>query len=336
MEMRTLGRTGIKVSRLGLGAMVLGAWGNTDRRECVRIIQKALDAGINLVDTADVYAFGENEEIVGEALRGRRDDVVLTTKFFNAMGPDANTRGSSRRWIVRAVEDSLRRLGTDWIDVYQAHRPDPDTEITETVGALTDLVRAGKIRAWGTSTFPADGIVEAHWAAARTGGIGPHTEQPPYSILCRGVEADVLPACRRHGMGVLTWSPLAGGWLTGKYRRDAPAPEGSRARTHAEHFDADNPAKYDAVEALTKLADDAGVPLAHLALAWNTEHPAVTCSLIGVRTEEQLDGLLGAADVHLDADVLDRIDEIVPPGTNLNPADIGWAPPGLRAEERRR
>jgi aryl-alcohol dehydrogenase-like predicted oxidoreductase len=336
VEHRTLGRTGIKVSRLGLGAMVLGAWGNTDRASCVRIVNKALDAGINLVDTADVYAAGENEEIVGEAIRGRRDDVVLTTKFFNAMGDDPNRRGSSRRWIVRAVEDSLRRLGTDWIDVYQAHRPDPDTDIAETVGALTDLVRAGKIRAWGTSTFPADELVEAHWAAARTGGVGPHTEQPPYSILCRGIERDVLPACRRHGMGVLTWSPLAGGWLTGKYRRGAEAPAGSRAHTHPDHFDADNPAKYDAVEALSKLADDAGIPLAHLALAWNTEHPAVTTALIGVRTEEQLDDLLGAADVHLDADVLDQIDAIVPPGTNLNPADIGWTPPGLSRAARRR
>jgi aryl-alcohol dehydrogenase (NADP+) len=273
---------------------------------------------------------------VGEALRGRRDAVVLTTKFHGQMGDDPNARGNSRRWIMRAVEDSLRRLGTDWIDVYQAHRPDPDTDITETVGALTDLVHAGKIRAWGTSTFPADGIVEAHWAAARTGGIGPSTEQPPYSILCRAIEADVLPACRRHGMGVLTWSPLSGGWLTGKYRRDAPPPPGSRAVTNPDHFDADNPAKLDAVEALAKLAKDAGMPLAHLALAWGTEHPAVTAALIGVRTEEQLDDLLGAAEVHLDADVLDAIDEIVAPGTTINPADAGWTSPGLRPEERRR
>jgi aryl-alcohol dehydrogenase (NADP+) len=337
MEMRTLGRTGIKVSRLGLGAMVLGTWGNTDRGACVRVIHKALDAGINLVDTADVYGGGgENEEIVGEALRGRRDAVVLTTKFHGQMGDDPNAQGNSRRWIVRAAEDSLRRLGTDWIDVYQAHRPDPDTHIEETVGALSDLVRAGKIRAWGTSTFPADAIVEAHWAAARTGGIGPHTEQPPYSIFCRAIEADVLPACRRYGMGVLTWSPLAGGWLTGKYRRDGEPPAGSRATTHPDHFDADNPAKYDAVEALAKLAGDAGLPLAHLALAWGTEHPAITAALIGVKTEDQLDGLLGAADVHLGADVLDRIDEIVAPGTTINPADAGWVAPALQREERRR
>jgi aryl-alcohol dehydrogenase (NADP+) len=336
VELRSLGRTGIKVSPLGLGAMVLGIWGNTDRAACTRIIHKALDAGINLVDTADVYGAGENEQIVGEALRGRRDRVVLTTKFHGQMGDDPNARGNSRRWIVRAVEDSLRRLGTDWIDVYQAHRPDPDTDIDETVGALTDLVHAGKIRAWGTSTYPADGIVEAHWAAARTGGIGPHTEQPPYSILCRAIEADVLPTCRRHGMGVLTWSPLSGGWLTGKYRRGAPPPPGSRAVTNPDHFDADNPAKLDAVEALAALADDAGLPLAHLSLAWNVEHPAVTAALIGVKTEEQLDGLLGAADVRLDAAVLDAIDGIVPPGTTINPAVAGWQPPGLRPEERRR
>lgn len=336
MELRTLGRTGITVSRFGLGAMVLGAWGNTDRAACVRVIHRALDAGINLVDTADVYAGGENEGVVGEALRGRRDDVVLATKFHGPMGDDPNARGNSRRWIVRAVDASLRRLGTDWIDLYQAHRPDPDTAIEETVGALTDLVHAGKIRAWGTSTFPAESLVEAHWAAARIGGIPPHTEQPPYSILCRGIEADVLPTCRRYGVGVLVWSPLAGGWLTGKYSRTEPAPADTRAATHPDHFDADNPAKFDAVEALGKVADEAGVPLAHLALAWCVEHPGVTAALLGVRTEAQLDGLLGAADLRLDADVLDRIDAIVPPGRMINPADIGWTPPGLDADERRR
>lgn len=336
MEHRPLGRTGIRVSRLGFGAMVLGAWGNTDRAECVRIIRRALDGGINLVDTADVYAGGENEGIVGEAITGRRDDVVLATKFHGPMGDDPNQQGNSRRWIMRAVHDSLRRLGTDWIDLYQVHRPDPDTAIDETVEALTDLVRAGTIRAWGTSTFPVEDIVEAHWAAARGHGIGPHTEQPPYSILCRGIEGDVLPTCARYGMGVLTWSPLAGGWLTGKYTRDEPAPTGSRAATSPTHFDVANPAKFDVVEQLTDLATEAGLPLAHLALAWNVEHPAVTAALIGPRTEAQLDDLLGAADVRLDADVLDRIDEIVPPGHTLNPADVGWTPPGLLARNRRR
>lgn len=333
---RVLGRTGIRVSRFGLGTMVLGAWGNTDRHACRRIIHRALDAGINLVDTADMYAAGENEEIVGEALEGRRDDVVLATKFHHPMGDDPNRRGNSRRWIRRAVEESLRRLGTDRIDLYQVHRPDPDTAIEETVGALTDLVREGKILSWGTSTFPAAGLVETVLVAERTGGIAPHCEQPPYSILTRGIEREVLPACLRHGVGVITWSPLSGGWLTGKYRRGSPTPEGSRGATNPDHFDVGNELKFDAVERLGTIAAEAGVPLAHLALAWNVEHPAVTSALIGPRTEEQLDGLLGAIDLRLDADVLDAIDDVVAPGVDLNPADVGWTPPGLDPIHRRR
>ncbi len=336
MEYRTLGRTGVRVSRLGLGTMVLGRWGNTDEAACHRIVHKALDAGVNLVDTADVYGDGENETLVGAALKGRRDSVVLCTKFHNPVAgdPDPNRRGNSRRWITQAVEDSLRRLGVDHIDVYQAHRPDPETDLGETVEALTDLVRAGKIRAWGTSTFPAEDLVSAHWAAERSGAIGPHTEQPPYSILTRGIEADVLPTCRRFGMGVLTWSPLSGGWLTGKYRGGAP--EGSRGRTNPDHFDGDNPAKADAVERLAAIAADAALPLTHLALAWNVEHPAVTAALIGPRTEEQLDDLLGAAEIRLPTDVLDAIDDVVPPGRSINPADRGWRPPGLHPSRRRR
>lgn len=336
MEMRILGDTGVRVSRFGLGTMVLGAWGNTDRAECTRIVHRALDAGINLVDTADVYAFGESEEIVGEALRGRRDDVVLATKFHNGMSDEPNHRGNSRRWITRAVDDSLRRLGTDHIDVYQIHRPEPITAIDETVEALGDLVRAGKILYWGTSTFPAAELVETRWAAERRGITGPHTEQPPYSIFCRGIERDVLPACRRYGVGVITWSPLSGGWLTGKYRRDEAAPAGSRADTNPDHFDVGNAAKFDAAEALARIAAEAGVSMTHLALAWGTEHPAVTCALLGPRTESQLDDLLGAADVRLDADVLDAIDAVVAPGTDLNPADAGWTPPDLAVEHRRR
>ena len=336
MEQRVLGRTGVRVSRFGLGTMVLGAWGNTDRAACVRIVHRALDAGVNLVDTADVYALGESEEIVGEALRGRRDDVVLATKFHNPMGDDPNRRGNSRRWIVRAVEDSLRRLGTDRIDLYQVHRPDPDTAVEETIDALTDLVRAGKILAWGTSTFPASDLVETCRVAERRGVAHPHSEQPPYSILCRGVEREVLPVCRRAGIGVLVWSPLGGGWLTGKYERGAPPPTGSRGDTHPDHFDVANAAKFDAVEALSAIAAAAGLPLAHLALAWAVEHPAVTSALIGVRSEDQLVDLLGAADVRLGPDVLDAIDAVVPPGTDLNPADTGWTPPGLAAAARRR
>jgi aryl-alcohol dehydrogenase-like predicted oxidoreductase len=338
MELRTLGRTGVRVSRFGLGTMVLGPWGNTDESACHRLIHRALDAGINLVDTADVYGNGETEEIVGSALEGRRDGVVLATKFHNPVGddPDPNRSGNSRRWIMTAVEDSLRRLRTDHIDLYQVHRPDPDTAIEETVEALSDLVRAGKIRAWGTSTFGADEIVEAHWAAERSGAIGPHCEQPPYSILCRGIERDVLPTCRRRGMGVITWSPLSGGWLTGKYTREDPAPEGSRAETNPDHFDGGNEAKFDAVERLGRVASEVGLPLTALALAWVVEHPSVSACLLGPRTEDQLAGLLEAAATRLDEDTLDAIDAIVEPGTNVNPADSGWTPPGLAVEMRRR
>lgn len=338
MEMRPLGRTGIHVSRFGLGTMVLGDWGNTDLAECERIVHRALDAGINLVDTADTYAAGQNEEIVGRALRGRRDDVVLCTKFHHPVGEhdDPNRRGSSRRWIVRAIDDSLRRLGVDHVDLYQAHRPDPTTDIAETVSALDDLVTAGKIRAWGTSTFPAEELVEAQWAAARLDRSGPHTEQPPYSILTRGIERDVLPVAAGYAMGVLVWSPLSGGWLTGKYSRATPAPAGSRGDTNPGHFDGGNERKFDAVERLAGIAADAGVSLTHLALAWAVEHPAVTCALLGPRTIDQLDDVLGAAEMRLSPDVLDAIDEVVPPGVDLNPADAGWTPPGLDRSHRRR
>lgn len=326
------------MSRFGLGAMMLGAWGNTDLEACARIVNRALDSGINLVDTADVYAAGQNEEIVGEAIRSRRNEVVLCTKFHNAVGEtdDPNRRGNSRRWIMQAVDDSLRRLGTDWIDIYQAHRPDPATDISETVDALNDLVRVGKIRAWGTSTFPAEQLVEAQWSAERLAAIGPHSEQSPYSILCRGIERDVLPTALRYGMGVLTWSPLSGGWLTGKYTREDPSPPSTRGSTHPDHFDGDNPAKFDAVEQLSRVAADAGSSLTHMALAWNVEHPAVTAALLGPRTEEQLEDLLGAAELQLAPEVLDEIDLIVAPGTNVNPADVDWTPPGLDRSRRRR
>jgi len=338
---QVLGRTGVQVSRFGLGTMVLGVWGNRDRAECVRIINGAIDAGVNLIDTADMYGQGENEEIVGEALRGRRDEVFLATKFHNPMGdPDAgdaiNRRGNSRRWINTAIDDSLRRLGVEHVDLYQIHRPDPLTPIDETVAALDDLVRAGKIRYWGTSTFPAEELVEARWAADRRHVNGPHTEQPPYSIFCRHIERDVLPVCQRHGIGIIVWSPLSGGWLTGKYGHGREIPAGSRADTNPDHFDGQNQAKADAVDALRKVADGAGLPLTHLALAWVAEHPAVSCVLLGPRTEAQLADLLGAADIELDDDVLDAIDAIVPPGVDLNPADAGWSPPGLSPTSRRR
>jgi aryl-alcohol dehydrogenase-like predicted oxidoreductase len=340
MRMRTLGGTGIKVSPYCLGAMMFGAWGNPDHEESIRIIHAALDAGINFVDTADVYSAGESEEIVGQALRGRRDDVVLATKAHGAMGQDVNMAGNSRRWIVREVENSLRRLQTDYIDLYQMHRPDPDTDIDETLSALSDLVHSGKVRAIGSSTFPAEQIVEAQWVADRRGYVRFRCEQPPYSMLVRGIEAAVLPACQKYGMGVIAWSPLAGGWLTGRIRQDTGVDMTTgRARRLPHRFDPalpGNQAKLAAVEELIKIAADAGCSLTHMALAFVTGNPAVTSAIIGPRTMEQLTDLLAGASVTLDDDVLDRIDQIVPPGVTLNPADAGWQPSALADPASRR
>jgi aryl-alcohol dehydrogenase-like predicted oxidoreductase len=337
VKRRILGGTGISVSEYALGAMMFGTWGNPDHHDSVRIIHAALDAGINFVDTADIYSSGESEEIVGKALKGgsRRDGVVLATKFHNRMGEDPNTGGNSRRWIMRAVEDSLRRLGTDYLDLYQVHRPDPDTDIDETLGALTDLVRSGKVRAIGSSTFPADRIVEAQWASERRGHARLRTEQPPYSILARGIEADVLPAAQRYGMGVLTWGPLSAGWLSG---RDVTQGTGRSALEQAK-FDTtvpENARKLEAVAELKKLAADAGLPLTHLALAFVRAHPAVTSVILGPRTADQLTDLLSGADAVLDDAILDRIDEIVPPGTDLNRADSYYVPPALADRSLRR
>src|SRR5438876_1623564 len=340
MEKRALARTGVKVSPLCLGAMMFGAWGNPDHDESIRVIHRALDAGINLIDTADVYSRGESEEIVGKALAGgKRDQVVLATKVHGSMGDDPNQRGNSRRWIIAEVENSLRRLGTDWIDLYQIHRPEPDTDIDETLGALTDLVRDGKVRYLGSSTFPGHMIVEAQWVAERRGRERFVCEQPPYSILVRGIEADVLPVCERYGMGVIPWSPLAGGWLTGRYRRDQELPQSRRAALVPHRYDMSllgNQAKLEAAEQLARLAEEAGISLIHLALAFVIRHPAVTAAIVGPRTMEQLEDQLGADEVELSDDVLDRIDEIVPPGTNPNPADAGWTNPALAPDARRR
>jgi aryl-alcohol dehydrogenase-like predicted oxidoreductase len=340
MDHRPLGRTGVSVSKLCPGAMMFGAWGNPDHDESIRIIHTALDAGINFIDTADVYAQGESEEIVGKALAGgRRDDVILATKFHGAMGSDPNQQGSSRRWIIREVEDSLRRLGTDWIDLYQVHRPRTDTDLEETLSALSDLVHQGKVRYLGSSTFPASQIVEAQWVARDRHLQRFVTEQPPYSMLVRAVEADVLPTCARHGMGVLSYSPLAGGWLSGRWRKDTGQQTSSRAGRLPERFDLSLPAnqrKLDAAEALAQLAEEAGMSLIELAIAFVLNHPAVTSAIIGPRTMDQLESQLPAADVILDAALLDRIDEIVPPGINLNPADGGWANPALEPAARRR
>jgi aryl-alcohol dehydrogenase-like predicted oxidoreductase len=338
--MRVLGSTGVSVSPLCLGAMMFGPWGNPDHDESVRIIHRALDSGINFVDTADVYSAGESEVIVGKALAGgRRDNVVLATKVHGRMGDDPNQQGNSRRWIVRECENSLRRLGTDYIDLYQIHRPDPAADVDETLGALTDLIQAGKICYAGSSTFPADQIVEAQWTAQRRGRERFVCEQPPYSILVRGIEADVLPACQRYDMGVISWGPLASGWLSGAYRKDAEIPVSRRAQRLPHRFDMSLPGnqqKLEAADRLAGLAAEAGMSLIHLALAFVLNHPAVTSAIIGPRTMEHLDSQLGAQDVELPADLLDRIDELVPPGTNLNAADRGYEPPALASPELRR
>jgi aryl-alcohol dehydrogenase-like predicted oxidoreductase len=341
MDHRDLGSTGVKVSPLCLGAMMFGAWGNTDHEDSIGIIHRALDAGINFIDTADVYSRGESEEIVGKALAGgRRDSVVLATKVHGTMGDDPNHYGNSRRWIIKEVEDSLRRLKTDWIDLYQIHRPETDTDIDQTLGALTDLVSAGKVRAIGSSTFPAYQIVQAQWAAERRGRERFVCEQPPYSMLIRRIEADVLPVCQEYGIGVIPWSPLAGGWLSGRYGKGGDSPGSSRrAQMIPSRYDMSLPGnqrKLEAAEALGELADQAGMPLIEMALGFVTSHPAVTAAIIGPRTVEQLESQLPALERTLSADVLDRIDEIVPPGVNVNPADTGWDPPWLTDATLRR
>jgi aryl-alcohol dehydrogenase-like predicted oxidoreductase len=331
MEHRRLGATGMRVSPLAFGSMMLGAWGNTDRADCIRIVHRALDAGVNLVDTADVYASGETEEIVGEALRGRRDGVILATKAHGPMGADPNMRGNSRRWLTRACEDSLRRLRTDHIDLFQLHRPDPDTDLDETLGALSDLVRSGKVRAVGTSTFQAEEIVEALWVAERRGHVTLRCEQPPYNIFVRGPETAVLPTCARFGMGVITYSPLNGGWLTGRYRRGRSVEQTSRTEHLPKMYDMSLPVnvrKLDLVEALSSLAAEAGISLTHMALGFITANPQVTAAIIGPRTMEHLDDQLAAMELRLGDDVLDRIDELVPPGTTIDPIDAGYRTPG--------
>ncbi|HXN59864.1 MAG TPA: aldo/keto reductase [Acidimicrobiales bacterium] len=339
MDYRTLGRTGVKVSPLCLGAMMFGAFGNTDHDDSIRIIHRAIDAGINFIDTADVYSFGESEEIVGKALaQVKRHQIVLATKVHGTMGKDPNAQGNSRRWIMTECDRSLTRLGTDYIDLYQIHRPSPDTDIDETLGALTDLVRAGKIRYFGSSTFPAHEIVEAQWVAERRGRERFVTEQPPYSILVRSIEKDVLPMCEKYGMGVLSWSPLAGGWLSGAF---GPGKENTSRRAAAlpHHFDMElpgNQAKLEAVTKLTEVADDAGLPLIQLALGFVLAHPAVTSPIIGPRTMEHLESQLPALELQLSSDVLDRIDAIVAPGTDLNVQDVGWVPAAIADASLRR
>jgi aryl-alcohol dehydrogenase-like predicted oxidoreductase len=333
MKYRTLGRTGIKVSPYALGAMMFGAIGNPDHDESIRIIHKALDAGINFVDTADAYSRGESEEIVGKALKGRRDNVVLATKAHLPMGDDPNQQGNSRRWITRALEDSLRRLQTDHVDLFQIHRPAPDTDVEETLSALTDLMRAGKIRAFGSSTFPASDIVEAQWVAERRGLGRFRTEQPTYSILTRSIEREVLPVCERYGMGTLVWSPLAGGLLTGRYRK-GQQPDTHRAGYGFKHMSDER--RLDVVEQLIPLAEKAGLPLTHLAMAFVISHPGVTSAIIGPRTMEHLDDILAGAETVLTDEILDQIDAIVPPGTDVGTLDMAYNPPAIEQPGLRR
>ena len=340
MNYRPLGTTGVSVSPLALGTVSLGSWANPDRDHAIRVVHRAIDAGINLIDTADAYCLGDSEEVVGRALAGgKRDDVILATKFYFPMSDAPNERGISRRWIMQTVEGSLRRLRTDWIDLYQVHRLDPETDIDETLAALSDLVHAGKVRYVGSSTFAAHKIVEAQWVAERPGRERFVTEQPPYSLLVRGIEAEILQVCEQYRLGVITWSPLCGGWLTGGYRKGQAPPPSSRGERLSELYDLSLPAnqrKLDAADALATLAEEAGLSLIHMALGFVTAHPAVTAAIIGPRTMDQLESQLGALEVSLDAELLDRIDEIVQPGTTLNPADAGYESPALTDSTLRR
>jgi aryl-alcohol dehydrogenase-like predicted oxidoreductase len=331
MQYRTLGRTGVQVSSLVLGAMNFGALGRTTQDEVTAIVGAALEGGINLIDTADMYSSGQSEEMVGKAIAGRRDDIVLATKANSPMGDERNHQGSSRRWLVTALDDSLRRLGVDHVDLYQIHRWDPRTSDEETLSALTDLQRAGKIRYFGSSTFPAYRLVQAQWAARDYHLSRYVTEQPSYSILQRGVEADVLPVTGQYGLGVLAWSPLASGWLSGAIREGREMTT-SRAKLRPERFDltiSANRARLDAVEQLAKVADEAGLTMIQLALGFVTAHTAVTSAIIGPRTLEHLHSQLAAADTVLSADVLNAIDSVVAPGVDLAAREKFDTPPAL-------
>ena len=339
MEMRVLGRTGVSVSKFCFGAGMFGYFGNASQADADRMVHRAMDAGINYFDTADVYSHGESETMLGKSLRGRRDDVVLATKFSLPMDDNPNHRGNSRRWIAREVEQSLQRLGTDYIDLYQVHRPDASTDIDETLGALSDLIHQGKVRIIGTSTFPAEQLVEAQWVAERRGRERFRVEQAPYSLFARRVEADVLPTCQRYGMGVVVWSPLSQGWLTGKWRRNAKPDDTHRQNLQPHLYDMarpDNQRKLDLIEKLDFIAREAGISLIHMALAFVGAHPAVASVIVGPRTPEQLEGLLDGADVVLNNATLDAIDEIIAPGENVSRDDDGYIAPELADAALRR
>lgn len=332
MQYRTLGRTGFRVSAYALGAMMFGGMGNPDHDDCIRIIHRALDAGINVIDTAPAYSVGESEEIVGKALKGRRDDVIVATKVHLVVGDGPIQRGNSRLWIMTSVDKSLRRLQTDYIDLYQIHRPDPQTDIEETLSVLTDLVRSGKVRAIGSSTMPASDMVEAQWVAERRGLERFRSEQPTYSMLNRGIEAEVLPVVQRYGMGALVWSPLAQGMLTGRVRKGQQTD--LRRAAYFKHLSDES--RLDVVEDLIALAADAGLPLRHLAMAFAVAHPGVSSAIIGPRIIEHLEDLLAGAEVMLSEGILDRIDSIVAPGTDVGALDMAYRPPALLEPALRR
>jgi aryl-alcohol dehydrogenase-like predicted oxidoreductase len=337
MEYARLGQSGLKVSRLCLGTMVLGRWGNPDHADCVRIIQRALDEGINFIDTANRYGMGESEEIVGAALRGRRAEAVVATKVFMPGPGGLLDRGTSRRHIMLQVEESLRRLGTDWIDLYQIHRNDPGTPIEETLGALSDLVHQGKVRYLGVSTgslaesqamyFGGWHMVESLWTSERRNLERFVSTQPPYSIFTREAEREIFPVCRKHGFGAIVWSPIEGGWLAGRYRKGKPAPADSRARNDTEFGAFVAPAfdltteraqrRLEVVEELAGMAESAGVSLARWATAWTLRHPAVTSAIIGPRLMAHLDDTLRAVDLRIPDEHAARVDALLPPGGNV-------------------
>ena len=313
------------ISRLGLGTMMFGAWGNPDRTDCRRIADIALEAGISLFDTADVYDRGIGETIVGDVIAGRRDRVVLATKVGNPMSDDPDDCGLSGRRIIASCDDSLRRLRVDHIDLYQMHRPDPRTPLLESIGAMQQLIEAGKVRAWGTSTFPAHLLAEVHRSCAEHGLIPPATEQPPYSVLCRSIEREVVPLCRRHGVGLLTWAPLNGGWLTGKYALGPTAD--SRAVREADHFDHGDESmrsiKLRSVDRLEEIAANAGLTVTEMAVRFVLSEPSVAACLLGPRTPAQAEQLCAITPEPLPGDVLAAIDAVVAPGVTINPADDG-------------
>ncbi|MBO1268298.1 aldo/keto reductase [Arthrobacter cavernae] len=339
-ELRTLGRTGALISPLTLGTLNFGTGAApTGPDESIRIIHAALDAGITSIDTADIYSQGEAETVVGLAVRGRRDDVFLATKFHGQMGPNPAHAGNSRRWIVRAVEDSLRRLQTDRIDLYQAHRPDYTTDLLETITALNDLIRQGKILYYGTSVFTPAQLVEAQWIANTNHLVPPVVDQVPYSLLVRANERDVFPITQQYGVGLLSYGPLDGGWLAGGYRVGAGQPESSRADAVPGRFDVTAPfnqGKLHAADALAQLAARHGLTLIQLAVGFALSHPAVSSVVIGPRTEEQLTDYLKAADVVLSDAILDEIDQIVAPAVNFLERDAGAVVPHLEYPELRR